>query len=149
MSLTYDFLLSTSWCLSLDEALSYCSSVVRRAKKSAAGADEHRYKYRRITLWRAFEPLIAEHPDLVQELRAIIPDELAAERQAERQANRNRAAEGRYKKKTATQEDVAKQKRSIRRWLSQGVPKVEIAARLGMSKQRLNTIIKPMTKNKP
>jgi hypothetical protein len=60
------------------QVINYTSSIVHRARMSAEGEDEHRYKYRRSTLYRLLKHLI---PDgLLAELRAIIPDELAIER---------------------------------------------------------------------
>lgn len=72
--------------LSRKDALSYCTSVVNRARKTALDPDggEHRYKYKRETLYGQLENLIPK--DLLPRLRAIIPDELARDRQ--REANR-------------------------------------------------------------
>lgn len=63
-----------------DEVMSYCSSVINRARQTqqTEGA-EFRYRYARKTLWAAFEPIIGQAPELVQELRAIIPEELHRE----------------------------------------------------------------------
>lgn len=64
--------------LGLNEALSYCSSVISRARKTQLEGHEHRYRYKRETLYRQLKDLIPE--DLQPQLRAIIPDELAKER---------------------------------------------------------------------
>ncbi len=135
--------------LSLSDAMSYCSSVVRRAKQSASDSEERRYRYRRETLWRAFEPVIGHEPELVQQLRAIIPDELAKEREAERQSNRDRVAEGRWAKHRTKSDEIAKLKRRVRRMVSQGHPTSYIAERLDLTPRRVNQIKKSLNqKNK-
>ncbi len=107
-----------------------------------------RTKYRRITLWRAFEPLIAEHPDLIQQLRAVIPDELAAERQEQRQAQRNRVTEGRYSRATTKSSDMADLKRRVRRMISQGHTQEYVAKKLGITQGRVSQIKKNLNQKK-
>ena len=99
--------------LTQKEALSYCSSVISRARASQAGEEERRYKYRRQTLWEQFEPLIPD--DLLPSMRAIIPDDLAQQREAERQASRDRAAEGRWQKAQAKGDNLKNRNRKIRK----------------------------------
>jgi hypothetical protein len=68
--------------LSEENALSYTSSIIRRAKKTADDGDESRYKFKRSTLYENLAHLI---PDaLLPELRAIIPDSLARQRKQAR-----------------------------------------------------------------
>lgn len=75
--------------LSHREALSYCSSVINRAKKTKVEGREHRYRYKRETLYRDLEDLIPE--ELLPELRAIIPEELAKNRHKHTMEKRRRA----------------------------------------------------------
>lgn len=79
--------------LEIKDALSYCTSVVQRAKKTAGSAEgrEYRYAYKRETLYNCLADLIPA--DLLPKLRAIIPNDLAAERK--REANRRSEAKRR------------------------------------------------------
>lgn len=79
--------------LSADQARSYCSSVLRRAVGTAEKGREQRYHYKRETLYEQLSPLIPD--DLLPNLRAIIPNDLAADRKRER----NRKSE--QKRRTA------------------------------------------------
>lgn len=69
--------------LEIKQALSYCTSVVQRARKTAQNNEgrEFRYAYKRETLYNNLADLIPD--DLLPRLRAIIPNELAAERKRE------------------------------------------------------------------
>jgi hypothetical protein len=81
--------------LDAEQARSYCSSVVRRARDTADSGREQRYRYKRETLYEQLAPLIPD--DLLPNLRAIIPDDLAADRKRERDRDskrRTRAAAG-------------------------------------------------------
>lgn len=141
--------LAQTWVpdLSTKQALSYCSSVISRAKAMQLNPDgeELRYKYKRQTLWNQFSEIVPD--DLLPSLRSIIPDELAAEREVHRQSKRDRVTEGRYKRKTANRSDVDNQKRTIRRLLSQGHTQAFIGEKLGMDKGRVSRLVKEM-KNK-
>jgi hypothetical protein len=121
------------------EVMSYCSSVVRRARLTQQGDQEHRYKYSREKLWEEFEPLVGGEPDLVQSLRAIIPEGVREERQAER----DRVAEGRYKERRT---DSVKQRREVRKLLSQGFSQKYIAEQLGVQPARISKIVKELKK---
>jgi hypothetical protein len=79
--------------LSAAEAKGYCSSVISRARDTHLKGDEKRYRYKRETLYNQLSPLIPA--DLLPRLRAIIPDELAAERK--RDSNRKSKAKSRAK----------------------------------------------------
>jgi len=68
--------------LSADQARSYCSSVLRRAVGTSEKGREQRYHYKRETLYEQLSPLIPD--DLLPNLRAIIPNDLAADRKRER-----------------------------------------------------------------
>jgi hypothetical protein len=67
--------------LTATEAKGYCSSVIRRARETTASGMEKRYRYKRETLYNQLSPLIPA--DLLPRLRAIIPNDLAAERKRE------------------------------------------------------------------
>jgi hypothetical protein len=91
------------YCSRLDasEAISAASQSVARATKAAAGGKvlfhgeerDPRYFFKRSTLWDRLGDLASPIKD---NLRAIIPDELAEEREGERQRCRDRVVEGRY-----------------------------------------------------
>lgn len=124
---------------------SYCSSVISRAKRTQETPDaEFRYKYSRAKLWEDFEPIIGSEPDLVQQLRAIIPDEL----RNERQKNRDRVAEGRWAKNRTKSADLPELKKKVRKMLSQGMTQQYIASQLGITQGRVSQIKKIITKNK-
>lgn len=84
------------------EAIQAASQSIARAKRSAGGGKafwageerDPRYYFKRQTLWERLEYLAKP---MQNRLRAIIPDALAATRERERQAGRDRVAEGRYK----------------------------------------------------
>jgi hypothetical protein len=81
--------------LSAEQARSYCSSVLRRAVGTTEKGREQRYRYGRETLYQQLSPLIPD--DLLPNLRAIIPNDLAADRKRERNREserRRRAAAG-------------------------------------------------------
>lgn len=77
-------------------------SILRNAlatqslQAKAAEAGDLRYRLSRQRLWRDLSPIIPEF--LLPQLRAIIPDDLWAERQRLKQSRRNRVAEGRYQR---------------------------------------------------
>lgn len=136
-----------------DEVMGYCSSVINRARQTqqTEGA-EFRYRYARKTLWAAFEPIIGQAPELVQELRAIIPEELHRERKKQRdankEANRDRAAEGRYKKQTTKSSELPELKRKVVKMLSQGMTQRHIAGQLGITQGRVSQIKNSVTKKR-
>jgi DNA invertase Pin-like site-specific DNA recombinase len=75
-------------------------------------------------------------PDLLPEMRAIIPDEEARRRDKARQAARNRAAEGRYATnytKTGVRECNEQKRATARLMRAAGKSYREIAAELGVS----------------
>ncbi|TIC78487.1 DNA-primase RepB domain-containing protein [Crenobacter intestini] len=71
------------------EVLSYCSSVLARARADAAKDDGKRYRYKRETLWNALSDLIEPHAGLVDQLRAIVPDDVREQRERERLRQRD------------------------------------------------------------
>lgn len=119
--------------LSAAEAKGYCSSVIRRARETNQSGEEKRYRYKRETLYSQLSPLIPA--DLLPRLRAIIPNELAAERK--REANR-RSEQKRRKSAGAVARSVyvgqADEKRQKAQQLrQQGHTVRAIAAQLGAS----------------
>ena len=93
-----------------------------------------RYRFKRQTLYDWLAPIIPDN--LLHELRAIIPDEVARERGTARQNARNRAVEGRYATQYTKRGVRAgnEQKRATARLLrSQGWTYRAIAAELGVS----------------
>lgn len=133
-------ILVPSYCT--DEVMSYCSSVIDRARRTQqAEGSEFRYKYARKTLWAAFEPIVGQEPELVQQLRAIIPEELHQQREKERQVSRNRTAEGRYKKQTTKSSEMPQLKRRIGKMLSQGLSQKHMSETLGLSKGRVSQLV--------
>jgi hypothetical protein len=120
--------------------------TVKRALQAAAGDKlswngqevDPRYRFRRQTLYDWLHGLIT--PDLLPQLRAIIPDDEARRRKAERDAarekTRDRVKEGRYDARN-TGEGVRssnEQKRATARLLrAAGKSYREIAAELGVS----------------
>lgn len=115
-----------------NEAMAYCSSVLRRARADSVKDEGRRYKYKRTTLWQQLGDLVP--PELLPKLRAIIPDEAKAEREKARQQARNRVVEGRYQADRQTYLTTAEQRREAAIALrAQGVKLTEIADRLGCS----------------
>lgn len=123
--------------LELNEALSYCSSVISRARKTQLEGHEHRYRYKRETLHRQLKDLIPE--DLQPKLRAIIPNELAIERKILRKKESRRKdgviAESEYRaQRSEAAKDKAEKALELKK---QGFKQVEIAEKLGIS---INTV---------
>lgn len=83
------------------EAVKAASASIARAKRAAGGEKafwegrevDPRYRFKRQTIWERLEELARP---IQGKLRAIIPDDLAARRELERQNGRDRVQEGRY-----------------------------------------------------
>lgn len=119
--------------LTAPEAKSYCSSVIRRARETHAKGEEKRYRYKRETLYSQLSPLIP--PELLPRLRAIIPNELAAERK--RETNR-RSEQKRRQKAGAVARSVyvdkaAEKRQKALELKAKGLSVRAIAAQLGAS----------------
>ena len=125
--------------LTKKEALSYCTSVINRARASQQEGVEARYKYRRQTLWEQLEPVIPD--DLLPSMRAIIPDDLAQQREAERQAQRCRVKEGRWQKARAKGDNLKNRNRKIRKLASQGFSQQYVAEQVGVSQQTVSNVL--------
>ncbi len=119
--------------LSAAEARSYCSSVLRRAVGTTEQGREQRYRYKRETLYEQLAPLIPD--ELLPNLRAIIPEDLAADRKRERNREserRRRAAAGAVPRDQyiATADEKRLQAHTLRR---QGLTQREIAEAMKVS----------------
>ncbi|MCE6009334.1 hypothetical protein, partial [Acinetobacter soli] len=115
--------------LSHQEALSYCSSVINRAKKTQIEGKEHRYRYRRETIYRELEDLIPE--EVLPRLRAIIPNELARERKLERTLESRR--EKGIAERAIYRESLQTNKSKAIELKAQGLKYKEIALELNLS----------------
>lgn len=125
--------------LSAREVASYTKSVVTRAKDDAeAGADpthwqwgKGRYRYKRTTLVERLGDLIT--PELIPQLRAIVPDEIIRERKTARERARKHAT-GEVK---ATREEylaqVAERRSEAVRLKAEGLSVRAIASTMGIS----------------
>jgi DNA-binding NarL/FixJ family response regulator/uncharacterized protein YerC len=86
------------------EIQSTVSSVIKRATDAADGKHyewnsekiDPRYRFTSARIWEQMKDLVLDHPELVGQLRAIVPPEVRDEREKSRQAGRNRVVEGRY-----------------------------------------------------
>lgn len=131
--------------LEIKQALSYCSSVVQRARKTAQNTEgrEFRYAYKRETLYNSLADLIP--PDLLPRLRAIIPNDLAAERK--REANRKSEAKRRQAAGSKNRSEYlahAEQMRSKAQELrAQNLSIRAIAEQLGIPRSTAADYIKP------
>jgi hypothetical protein len=97
------------------------------------GQYDPRYRFRRQTLYDWLCDLIP--PDLLPEMRAIIPNEEAARREKERQSARDRAKEGRYATnytKTGVRACNEQKRATARLMRAAGKSYREIAAELGI-----------------
>lgn len=119
--------------LSHREALSYCSSVINRAKKTKLEGKEHRYRYKRETLYRDLEDLIPE--EVLPRLRAIIPSALAKERKLERTLESRR--EKGIAERVVYRESIQSNRNKATELKAQGLKYKEIALKLNLS---INTI---------
>lgn len=90
--------------ITLQEATQAASASIARAMAAAAGEKttwcgiekDPRYHFKRKTLFERIGPLALP---ILDQLQAIIPEELASAREADRQSHRDRTAEGRYRDK--------------------------------------------------
>ena len=133
--------------LTAAEARSYCGSVLRRAKRTQATQAESRYRYKRTSLYRDFQELIP--PDLLPKLRAIIPEDLHAERKRET----NRKSEQRRRRNagsTARAEYLAAADTNRQQAVElkkQGFSYRDIAEKIGVSKSAVGKYLKTHEQN--
>lgn len=111
------------------EALSYCSSVLARARADAAKDDGKRYRYKRETLWNALSDLIEPHAGLVDQLRAIIPEDVRELRERERLRQRD----GVKVDRATYLATAAGRREEAHRLREQGMTQRQIAEALGVS----------------
>lgn len=121
--------------LSSREVRDYTGPIVKRAKAAAEGQwleyggrqVDPRYRYRRETLYRELAPLIPT--ELLTDMRAIIPDDLAQQRKHERdQARHADSNTGQGVRKG----NVEKRAQALK-MRSQGLPLAHIAQSLGVT----------------
>ena len=133
--------------LSAAEARSYCSSVLRRAKRTQATETESRYRYKRTSLYRDFQDLIPT--ELLPKLRAIIPEGLHAERKretnrkSEQRRRRNAGASDRADYLAAAEANRQKAVDMQRNGFSYR----EIAEKMGVSKSAVGKYLKNNEQN--
>lgn len=116
-----------------EEVLSSTSTLRRRAQVAARGdlveykgkMGDARYKYSREKLWEKVGPLVK--PELINQLSAILPRDVADEREEVRQKGRDRVAEGKYSKHHADEQTRA----TARLLRAQGMILKEVAAAVG------------------
>lgn len=85
--------------LTMAEVQTYTRPIVRRALATEEGSDEHRYRFQTETIRDWIGDLI----EPVQgQLRVLVPRSVLDERERDRQANRDRVAEGRWQQDRAS-----------------------------------------------
>ena len=86
--------------LSDPEISSAIISVMDRATKAGEGVkidkQDPRYRYKADTLWESFEHLAYGHPEVIDQLQAIMPPGERKRRRKEQDKTRDRVTEGRY-----------------------------------------------------
>jgi len=125
---------------SAKEVVSYTSTVVAKAILSSRGETvvwqgmrrDPRYWFKRQTLYEWVAPLIL--PELIEELRAIVPAEVIQARRRERDRKRDRVQEGRY----STKRHVTEVKEAALHMRSQGASIREIATALAIGKSTVS-----------
>lgn len=125
--------------LSAREVASYTSSVVARAKDDAAsGADPEawqwgkgRYRYKRMTIVESLGDLIT--PELIPQLRAIVPDEVIRHRKTERERARKHATGEVKVSRDEYLAPVAERRKEAQRLKAEGLSVRAIATSMGVS----------------
>lgn len=136
------------------EITSTVSSVLKRALHAAEGKKyewngmqvDPRYRFKAETLWDVFGELVMDKPELIPELRAIIPPEERAKREADLQAQRDRVQEGRYKaKRSEYLQEAGNRKEQALRLSQDGLTNREIADKLGVTTRTIHLYLKDAT----
>lgn len=135
--------------LTAAQAKNYCSSVLRRAVGTVEQGREQRYRYKRETLYEQLSPLIPD--ELLPNLRAIIPEDLAADRKRERNREserRRRAAAGATPREEylATAEEKRRRAVTLRK---QGLTQREIAEAMGVALGAVSKYLKAPDPGQP
>jgi DNA-binding CsgD family transcriptional regulator len=121
------------------EIQSTVSSVIKRATDAADGKHyewngekiDPRYRFTSARIWEQMKDLVLAHPELVGQLRAIVPPEVRYEREKSRQAGRNRVAEGRYETRRAQTYDERQTR--VLELVVQGHNTEQVAASIGIT----------------
>ena len=121
------------------EIQSTVSSVIKRATDAADGKHyewngekiDPRYRFTSARIWEQMKDLVLAHPELVGQLRAIVPPEVRDERERSRQAGRNRVAEGRYETRRAQTYDERQTR--VLELVVQGHNTEQVAAEIGIT----------------
>lgn len=133
------------------EVRSTVSSVIKRALHAAEGRKyqylgsevDPRYKFKAESLWDIFGDLVMAKPELIPQLRAIIPPEEREKRQDERLASRDRVTEGRYKTSRGTYLKGAETKKTEAVNLHKsGLDNKEIAQKLNLDVRSVQIYLK-------
>jgi transposase len=123
------------------EIRSTVSSVIKRATDAADGKHyewngekvDPRYRFTSVRIWEQMKDLVLPHPNLVGQLRAIVPPEVRTERRKHADEGRNRVAEGRYETRRAHTNEERRQR--ILNLVVQGLSTEQIAAEIGITPQ--------------
>jgi DNA-binding CsgD family transcriptional regulator len=126
---------------SVAEIQSTVSSVIKRATDAADGKRyewngekiDPRYRFTSARIWEQMKDLVLAHPELVGQLRAIVPPEVRTERRKIADAGRNRVAEGRYEARRA--QTYEERRNRVLKLLVQGQSTDQIAAEIGITPQ--------------
>jgi DNA-binding CsgD family transcriptional regulator len=121
------------------EIQSTVSSVIKRATDAADGKHyewngekiDPRYRFTSARIWEQMKDLVLAHPELVGQLRAIVPPEVRTERRKVADAGRNRVAEGRYEASRA--QTYEERRNRVLKLLVQGQSTDQIAAEIGIT----------------
>lgn len=127
--------------LDIKEAISYCSSVMNRAKKTTTG-EELRYKYKSETLYSELEDLIPF--EIKDDMRGLVGIEERRKRKCSRQ-RAYRASKGAVSR--AQYLDAAQERRTrAKRLLGDGFTKKSVAKMLGVSISTVKNYLRQLSK---
>jgi DNA-binding CsgD family transcriptional regulator len=125
------------------------TSVLKRAVDAANGKKyewsgmyvDPRYRYKSQTLWEIFGDLVMAKPELIPQLRSIIPPEERERRHSEFDAQRDRVQEGRYKvKRSEYIQQTEGRKQEAQKLLEEGMSTKAVADRLKVSQRTTQTL---------
>lgn len=122
-------------------------SVLDRAIKAGEGKKiegmDPRYRFRSETLWEAFQSIILKHPQLVPELKSILPPGERKARNVEREKARDRVKEGRYQQTRSEylQGKTRRMQQALQLWMD-GSSTAQIAAAVGATSRTIQSYIK-------
>jgi DNA-binding CsgD family transcriptional regulator len=117
------------------EIQSTVSSVIKRATDAADGKHyewngekiDPRYRFTSARIWEQMKDLVLAHPELVGQLRAIVPPQV----RTEADAGRNRAAEGRYT--VSANQTTEDRRKRVLELVVQGLSSEQIAAEINIT----------------